>query len=161
MSFHPTSRDWGTFPLRELVEEVCRPLASRLEAQAIQTEIDIPPSLMVTADRELLRRAVRNLLLNALDAMPEGGLLTATSAAGPRAVELEIADTGASLSDEERQQAFELLPTAQRGGTGWGLAVVHRIAEVHGGSVTAANCPEGGVAFTLRIPHPAALEAAA
>ena len=91
----------------------------------------------------------------------EGGVLTATSATGQRAVELEIADTGASLSDEERQQAFELLPTAQRGGTGWGLAVVHRIAEVHGGSVTAANCPEGGVAFTLRIPRPAALEAAA
>jgi signal transduction histidine kinase len=161
MSFHLASRDWGTFPLRELVEEVCGPLASRLGAQAIRTEIDIPPSLAVTADRELLRRAVRNLLLNALDAMPEGGLLTATSASGQHAVELEIADTGASLTDEERQQAFELLPTAQRGGTGWGLAVVCRIAEVHGGAVTAANCPEGGVAFTLRIPQPAALEAAA
>ena len=161
MSLHLTRRDWGTFPLRELVEEVCQPLASRLEAQAIRTDIDIPPSQMVTADQELLRRAVRNLVLNALDAMPEGGLLTATSTIGPRMVELEIADTGASLSDEERNQAFELIPTAQRGGTGWGLAVVLRIAEVHGRSVTAANCPEGGVAFTLRIPRPAALEAAA
>jgi signal transduction histidine kinase len=161
MSFHSASRDWGTFALRELTEEVCRPLASRLGAQAIRVEIDIPPSQMVTADRELIRRAVRNLLLNALDAMPEGGLLTATSAATEQMIELEIADTGASLTDEERQQAFELLPTVQRGGTGWGLAVVQRIAEVHGGGVTATNCPDGGVAFTLRIPHPAALEAAA
>jgi signal transduction histidine kinase len=161
MSFHATSRDWGIFPLRELVEEVCRPLASRLEAQAIQMDIDIPSNQTVTADHELFRRAVRNLVLNAVDAMPNGGLLMATSVVGPHAVELEIADTGAALSAEELQQAFELLPTAQRGGTGWGLAVVHRIAEVHGGCVTAANCPEGGVAFTLRIPRTVALEAAA
>lgn len=161
MSFHPTSQNWETFPLRDLIEEVCRPLESRFEEQAIQTDIDVPTNLKVTADRELLRRAVRNLVLNALDAMPEGGLLTATSTVGSRGVELEIADTGASLSDEERKQVFELLPTAQRGGTGWGLAVVHRIAEVHGGSVTAANCPEGGVAITLWIPHAAVLEAAA
>jgi signal transduction histidine kinase len=115
----------------------------------------------MSADRALLRRAVRNLVLNAVEAMPDGGTLVATSAAGPQAIELEIADTGPALSDEQRQQAFELNPTSQRGGTGWGLAVVHRIAELHGGSVTAANCPDGGVAFTLRIPRSAALEAAA
>jgi signal transduction histidine kinase len=161
MPSYQASRDWGTFPLRELVEEVCRPLTSRLETQAVQTVIDIPSDHTVTANRELLRRAVRNLVLNAIDAMPERGLLLVTSVAGPRAMELEIADTGPALSDEELQQAFELLPTAQRGGTGWGLAVVHRIAEVHGGDITAANCPDGGVAFTLRLPHRAALEAAA
>ncbi len=157
MPLHPTSRYWGTFPLRELVEEVCQPLASRLATQAIQTIIDIPSDQTITADRELMRRAVRNLVLNAVDAMPEGGSLVAISAAGPNAIDLEIADTGSTLSDEERQQAFELLPSAPRGGTGWGLAVVHRIVELHGGSVTA----EGGVAFTLRIPRIAALEAAA
>ena len=157
MSQHSSNRFWRTFPLRELVEEVYRPLA----AQSVELVIDIPAAQTITGDRELLRRAVRNLLLNAIDAMPRGGSLTATSAIGPNAVELEIADTGATLSDEERQQAFELNPTAQRQGTGWGLAVVRRIAELHGGSVAAANCPEGGAAFTLRIPRPAAMEAAA
>ena len=157
MSQHSSNRFWRTFPLRELVEEVYRPLA----AQSVELVIDIPAAQTITGDRELLRRAVRNLLLNAIDAMPRGGSLTATSAIGPNAVELEIADTGPTLSDEERQQAFELNPTAQRQGTGWGLAVVRRIAELHGGSVAAANCPEGGAAFTLRIPRPAAMEAAA
>ena len=161
MSLQSTGRSWGTFPLRELVEEVCRPLEPRLSAQAVKMVIDIPLNQMISADRELLRRAVRNLVLNAVDAMPDGGALVATSAVGPDAIELEIADTGPALSEEERQQAFELLPSAQRGGTGWGLAVVHRIAELHGGSVTTANCPEGGAAFTLRIPRLAALEAAA
>lgn len=161
MPYDPNVEHCGTFSLRELVEEVFLPLESRLKEHAIQTVIDVPREQTVTADRELLRRAVRNLVLNAVDAMPEGGSVVATSADGPDGVELEVADTGPALSDEEREEAFELVPSAQRGGTGWGLAVVHRIAELHGGSVEAANCPEGGVAFTLWIPHATVLEAAA
>jgi signal transduction histidine kinase len=161
MTLHVTPRFRETFTLRELVAEVCQPLEARFSAQAIQTVIDIPQNQTITAERELLRRAVRNLVLNAVEAMPNGGLLTATSAAGAQTVELEIADTGPALSDEERQQAFELLPTAQRGGAGWGLAVVYRIAELHGGSVSVTNCPDGGVAFTLGLPRAVAIEAAA
>lgn len=161
MSLHPTGRYRGAVALRELVEEVCRPLLSQLSARAIQLVVDIPENQMLHADRELLRRAVRNLVENAIDAMPDGGSLVATSAVGPGVTELEIADTGPALSEEELHEAFEMLPSAQRGGTGWGLAAVSRIAELHGGSVTVANCPEGGAAFTLRIPHPPGLEAAA
>jgi two-component system sensor histidine kinase HydH len=161
MPLHSTPRSWETFSLRELVAEVCQPLESRFSAQAIQTVIDIPQDQTITAERELLRRAVRNLVLNAVEAMPDGGLLTATSAVGVDTIELEIADTGPALSDEERQQVFELLPTAQRGGAGWGMAVVYRIAELHGGRVSVANCPDGGVAFTLGIPRAVAVEAAA
>ena len=161
MSNYLNSRCWGNFPLRELVEEVCRPLESRFSDQAIQVIIDIPANLSIAADRELLGRALRNLVQNAVEAMPNGGTLEATSVVAAEAIELEIADTGPALSEEQLHQAFELLPTAKRGGTGWGLAVVQRISELHGGQVTAANCPDGGVAFTLRIPRRAALEAAA
>ena len=56
-----------------------------------------PPSLWLTADRDMLRRAVLNMVLNAMDAMPEGGTLTITACATPRGVELEIADTGPGL----------------------------------------------------------------
>ena len=161
MSPQRIDRSWQSFPLRELVEEVIASLASRLAAQAIDVFLDVPSDHRITGQRELLRRAVENLVLGAIDAMPEGGSLVATSAAEPQAIELEIADTGPAMSDQERHEAFELLPAAQRGGTGWGLAVVRRIAELHGGRVTVANCPEGGVAFTLRIPRPVALEAAA
>jgi len=161
MSLESTVRHWVQFPLRELIEEICRPIEPQLAEHSIKLVMDIPTGQVLSADRELLRRAVRNLVLNAVEAMPDGGTLVATSAVEPHAVELEIADTGPALTDEQRRQAFELLPTSQRTGTGWGLAIVHRIAEMHGGSISVANCPDGGVAFTLRIPRPVALEAAA
>jgi signal transduction histidine kinase len=143
------------------VEEVVQALESRCQDPAIETTIDVPADLIVTADRTMIRRAVENLILGGIAAMPGGGSLVATSAAGPAAVELEIADTGPALSDDARRCAFDPSGTTERGASGWELAMVRRIAELHGGSVTATNCPEGGVAFTLRIPRRAALEAAA
>jgi signal transduction histidine kinase len=158
---HRNSRFEGVFLLRKLVEEVVESLAARSADQAIDVVIDVPPDQIIAAERKLFRRAVENLVQAAVEAMPHGGSLVATSICGPEAIELEIADTGPALTDKQRRDVFELLPAAPRGGTGWGLAVVRRIAEMHGGSVTAANCPEGGVAFTLRIPRPSVLEAAA
>jgi signal transduction histidine kinase len=155
------NRPWGTFPLQTLVEEAAKSLASRCKDQAIETTIDIPADLLVTADPLLLRRAIENLMLSAIAAMPRGGSLVAISIAGPKSVELEIADTGAPLSDEGRRHAFEPSGTNERGASGWELAMVRRIAQRHGGDVTVANCPDGGVAFTLQISRRAALEAAA
>jgi signal transduction histidine kinase len=161
MSPRPNYPYRETFPLRPLLEEVVQSLGFRLAAQTIETTIDVPLRQMITADREMLRRAVRNLLLNAAAAMPQGGSLLATSAATADAVELEIADSGPALSDEGRRHAFDLTGIAERGATGCTLAIVRRIAELHGGNLSVANCPDGGVALTLRIPRPIALEAAA
>lgn len=146
--------------LRTLVEDVCTSLAPQVEAQGIRPQFDVAAGLRVLADPDMLRRAVLNLVLNAIDAMPDGGELVFTSWSGPHGVELEVADSGPGLSDAARQHAFEPFFTTKRNGTGLGLAIVYRIAEVHGGNVLAQNCPEGGAAFTLRLPH-RALEAAA
>jgi signal transduction histidine kinase len=153
---------WHTFSLRKLLEEVYASLDPQLAAQAIQTVTDVPAQLQIAGDEEMLRRAVLNLTLNALDAMPDGGTLVVTSVSTSGGVELEIADTGPGLSEDAKSRVFEPFFTTKRGGTGLGLAIVSRIAEAHGGDVTAVNCPEGGAAFTLRIPqHSVALEAAA
>lgn len=146
--------------VRHLVDEVHASLAPQLLAQAISTEIDISPQHFISADPDMLRRAVLNLILNAIDAMPEGGELVMTSYQGPRGFELEIADSGSGISPEVRRRIFEPFFTTKSNGTGLGLAIVYRIAEAHGGEVRVANCPEGGAAFTIRIPH-RAMEAAA
>ena len=143
---------WRTFSLRKLVEELLGSLAPQLAAQSIRATAEVPEDRPVTADRDMLRRAVLNLLLNALDAMPDGGLLTVRASAGPEGLELAVADTGPGLSDDVRRRAFEPFFTTKPGGTGLGLAIVCRIAEVHGGEVTAANGPDRGALFTLRIP---------
>jgi signal transduction histidine kinase len=149
------------FRLCDLVEEVCSGLASQCAAQGINIVMDIPSSEYWFADREMIRRAIRNLAVNALDAIPDGGGLTFTAAKVPGYVELEIADTGPGISPEVQQRIFEPFYTTKSDGTGLGLAVVSRIAEVHDGTVTVANCPEGGAAFTVRIPRANVQEAAA
>ncbi len=139
-------------PLADLVDEIVTSLGPQLAAQAIAAEIDIPDHVRITADPDMLRRSVLNLVLNAMDAMPGGGELVITAYEGPYEVELEIADSGPGLSDDVRNRVFEPFFTTKRTGTGLGLAIVERIAEVHGGQVTAINCPEGGAAFTIRLP---------
>jgi len=148
------------FNVRELVVELCEALAPQLDAQGIVLTTDVPANLFVTADREMLRRALVNLAFNAIDAMRDGGGLYLTAVNGQHAVELEIADTGPGINDEVSQRIFEPFFTTKSEGTGLGLAIVSRIAEAHGGSVDVANCPEGGAAFTIRLPR-RAMEAAA
>jgi signal transduction histidine kinase len=109
----------------------------------------------------MIRRAVLNLVLNALDAMPDGGQLVVTSYDGPNAFELEVADSGPGISEQHRRRLFEPFYSTKDTGTGLGLAIVEHVAQAHGGTVTVANCPEGGASFTLRFPRRRSLGAAA
>ncbi len=145
-----------SFSLRKLVEDVQASLMPQLSAQGVSTEIDMVDGLQIHADEDMLRRAVLNLTLNAIDAMPDGGSLVVTGVTTDNRVELEVADSGPGLSEEVKCRVFEPFFTTKQGGTGLGLAIVYRISEVHGGDVLAANCPDGGAAFTLRIPQPVA-----
>ncbi len=142
-----------TFPLKKLVEDVKMSVAPRLVSQAVKMVVDVPGNCLISADRQMLSRAVLNLSLNALDSMPDGGTLNVIAVAGPQGVELEIADSGPGLPDDAQSRAFEPFYTTKGGSAGLGLAIVCRIAEAHRGQVIAANCPEGGAAFTICIPR--------
>ena len=143
------------------MEEILDGLAPQLEAQGIEASLDVPPHTSVTADREMLRRAILNLVLNAVDAMPKGGDLVVTSYDRRGALELEIADSGPGLAEEHLGRVFDPFFTTKPSGTGLGLSIVHRIVESHGGRVTAMNCPEGGAAFTIELPQRRAMGMAA
>jgi signal transduction histidine kinase len=144
---------WLTFDVAHLLQEVCQSLAPQLLAQGIHWELDCPEQLSLRADRDMLRRAVVNLVLNALDAMPGGGLLTITVCSSAAGMEIEVGDSGPGLPSHEPDRLFEPFFTTKSSGTGLGLAIVDRIMQAHGGLVYAQNGAEGGAAFTLSIPH--------
>jgi signal transduction histidine kinase len=149
------------FAFRDLAAELCASLAPQFEAQGIRPTLDIAAQLNLTADREMIRRTILNLVLNAMDAMPDGGNLRIAAAEYADGIELEVADSGPGLSDDACRRAFEPFFTTKPGGTGLGLSIVYRTAEVHGGRVTAKNRPEGGASFVISLPRSACQEAAA
>jgi signal transduction histidine kinase len=136
-----------------LLQQVVESLEPQFYAQGIRTRIDCPAKLTALADADMLRRALLNLLLNALDALPSGGELVLTAFQGSAGLEIEIADSGPGVPQPLLDRLFEPFFTTKGGGTGLGLAIVERIAAAHGGQATVANCPEGGAAFTLVIPQ--------
>jgi signal transduction histidine kinase len=142
-----------TLDVEPLLTEVLQSLAPQLAAQEIHAWIDCPRGLTASADADMLRRAMLNLLLNALDVLPAGGDLVVTACQTSVGLEIEIADSGPGVPAPLLDRLFEPFFTTKGGGTGLGLAIVERIAAAHGGRATVANCPEGGAAFTLIIPQ--------
>lgn len=136
-----------------LVHNLCQSLQPQFAAQGITVTCDAPLELRAQADADMLRRALLNLILNAVDAMPHGGQLDVTTCRTPLGIEIEVADSGPGLPLDALTRLFEPFFTTKSNGTGLGLAIVERIAEAHGGQVLAMNCPQGGAAFTLCLPH--------
>lgn len=98
-----------------------------------------------------------NLLLNAVDASPEGGLVRVAAArTAGGGVRLRVTDAGPGIPAELSDTLFTPFATTKPAGTGLGLAIAQRVAADHGGTLTAANRPEGGACFTLTLPPPEA-----
>lgn len=142
-----------TVVVSQLLSAVVQSLAPQLEAQEIVAHLDCPRGLTARLDPEMLRRALLNLILNAIDVLPEGGDLVVTACRTSLGLEIEVADSGPGVPPPQLNRLFEPFFTTKGGGTGLGLAIVERIAAAHGGRATVLNCPEGGAAFTLVIPQ--------
>ena len=104
------------------------------------------------ADPTLLRRALENLILNALDAMPAGGTLTMRTAQRSGAVRLEVTDTGEGLTPEECARLFTPYYTTKRHGTGLGLAIVQSVVSDHSGRIEVESAPGAGTTFRIELP---------
>jgi len=100
----------------------------------------------------LLRQAFLNLILNAIQAMDNGGVLTIVSALRGDSIEITVADTGIGISEENRKKLFSPFFTTKKNGTGLGLAITYRIIENHRGTIDVASEPGKGTTFTVKIP---------
>jgi two-component system nitrogen regulation sensor histidine kinase NtrY len=108
------------------------------------------------ADPVLLRRALENLVLNSLDAMPTGGILTVRTSQHNGSVRLDVTDTGAGLTPEECARLFTPYYTSKQHGTGLGLAIVQSVVSDHGGKIAVESAPGAGATFRIELPieHP-------
>ena len=107
---------------------------------------------VINADADLLKQAILNIVVNALEAMPEGGELRLASAISGDEAELRISDTGPGISPELREKIFRLYFTTKKGGTGIGLAMTFRIVQLHDGTIDFTSEPGRGTTFVLRLP---------
>jgi signal transduction histidine kinase len=107
----------------------------------------------------MLRRALLNLVQNALDAMPEGGTLTLAGQGTATQVQLQVRDTGSGIAAERLQQIFEPLYTTKPGGTGLGLYIVQEIVAAHAGQLTVDSREGQGTTFTIALPRTVHAEA--
>jgi len=142
------------------VNDALRHVVRLFEAQftavgkpAITTEYFLSESLPeIDADAELLHRAFQNLVLNALDAMPAGGMLTMRSSEREETVRIEVSDTGKGLTPEECSRLFTPYYTTKMQGTGLGLAIVQSVVSDHHGTISVVSEEGRGATFRIDLP---------
>jgi len=141
--------------LRDLLEDTLRLIDADAANMGIRTRLDIAGDLQdVAADRDRLSQVFINLLLNGLQAMEQGGLLTVTagnSPAGNMAV-IQVRDTGCGIAPENLQQLFYPYFTTKNGGTGIGLAISQKIISDHKGTIRIDSTEGKGTTVTVELP---------
>jgi signal transduction histidine kinase len=156
--------DFAKMPAPEFaqvsVNEIVEQSASLFRAQLaspghppVTLTLDLEPSLgTIRGDGEQLRRVVQNLLLNAIDAMPQGGALRIATRRSEGVVRIDVADTGQGLSEEERRRLFTPYYTTKQHGTGLGLAIVQSVVADHAGKIWVDSVPGRGATFHIELP---------
>jgi len=141
--------------VNEVVDSVLRVFQAQLQQKnqvKLRTELetDLPE---IYADPDLLHRVLSNLVLNAIDAMPQGGEITVRTRSVPAAVELSVSDTGSGLTPEECERLFTPYYTTKQHGTGLGLAIVQSVVSDHGGKISVESAKDRGTTLRIELPR--------
>jgi signal transduction histidine kinase len=141
--------------MKDLLQECVRQFDDPMWSVVFEIEPDLPP---VWGDRGLLVQALLNLIINAKEAMPDGGRVAVQVRFSPfstlngqihRAVEINVIDEGSGIPPENRERIFDPFFTTKRQGTGLGLALTHKIINAHGGSIELISRHDRGAQFTV------------
>jgi len=150
---------FGAVNLTKLAQQAVMLTEPRWKAEAaaagatIRFDLDLQPVPDILGSESALREILTNLILNAVDAMPQGGTIRLRCYADNQLVTVEVSDTGIGMSEEVRQHCFDpFFTTKGEKGTGLGLAMVDAIVRNHGGTIHIVSQPGEGATFTLRFP---------
>jgi nitrogen fixation/metabolism regulation signal transduction histidine kinase len=140
--------------VNEILRGVLKLFDAQLAAQNVTARLELAGELPnIQADPAQLHRVLQNLILNALDAMPAGGVLTLRTSHVDSAVVLEVSDTGAGLTREECERLFTPYYTTKQHGTGLGLAIVQSVVSDHGGRISVESEPGKGATFRIELQN--------
>jgi signal transduction histidine kinase len=138
--------------LNQLVSETLRLFEGQLAQAHVAAKLDLARDLRpVPADAEQMTRVLRNLILNAIDAMPQGGALTVRTSSLGAGIRLEVSDTGQGLTPEECERLFTPYYTTKTHGTGLGLAIVQSVVSDHKGHISVESEPGKGAKFQIDL----------
>jgi nitrogen fixation/metabolism regulation signal transduction histidine kinase len=150
----PSKLKKSRFTLLELFEQVQMLVKQQMIAKSIRLEISGDRGEKIFADLEQMRLVILNLLLNAIEAVPNSGWISLSAKRDELVSKLVILvrDNGPGIAPENLERIFEPYFTKRPGGTGLGLALARRIVEEHDGKITATNHSEGGAQFEISLP---------
>ncbi len=150
--------DFEKVALDELLESLCDSARVEADANRVRVDLRVAPGLALRGDRELLYRAIENVVRNAIRFSPHGGLVSITAEAAAGAVVLQVGDQGPGVPADLLGRIFEPFfrvgsaRDRDSGGNGIGLAITARVVGLHGGSASARNRDAGGLQVELRFP---------
>jgi signal transduction histidine kinase len=148
LELHPTETG-----VEELIEEVFRAAEPEARKHHVRMVYERNGVATMRVDRDLIKQALLNLVLNGCQAMPHGGELRVSSRALPQEVEIKVADQGLGIPLEAQPKIFSLYYTTKPSGTGVGLAMSYRIVQLHDGSIDFSSEVSRGTTFRLTLPR--------
>lgn len=149
----PVELNLSVVPLQDLLGEIVELARPQAEAARIRVVVlNEADGAAVRVDPDLLKQAVLNVVVNAIEAMPEGGELRFEAFACEDTAEIRITDTGRGIPPELRDKIFRLYFTTRKEGSGIGLAMTFRIVQLHDGTIDFTSEPGKGTTFLIRLP---------
>jgi two-component system sensor histidine kinase HydH len=148
----PSQLKKSEFPLSELFEQLQMLVKQQILAKNISIEVTGNTAQRINADIEQMRLVFLNLLLNAIEAVPENGTIVLSIEPAGRCVCVKVIDSGTGIAPENLERIFEPYFSKRPGGTGLGLPLARRIIEEHGGTIAAQNREGGGARFDIVLP---------
>lgn len=140
-------------PLSTIVTEIADLARPQAEAAGIELAVELTEeSATVNVDSDLLKQALLNILVNAIEAMTEGGHLRIVSGVRANHAEIRISDTGPGIPEEVRDKIYNLYFTTKSQGSGIGLAMTFRIVQLHDGTINFSSEPGKGTTFVVELP---------
>ncbi len=142
----------GRFAVNRVIQEVLDLTRQQALRNRVEVSTGLDEECEITGEGEQIKQALLNLVLNALQAMPDGGRLTVSTRREQNALHITVSDNGPGIPPENRERIFNPFVTTREGGTGLGLAITQRIVQGHDGHIVLQSTPGEGASFTVCLP---------